>query len=408
MPKKDLTGMKFGKLTVLKETEKRASNGAIIWLCQCDCGNICERPGNSLTRKTAKNIHCGQCSNAEDLSGQKFNHLTVLRATNKRSNGKIVWECQCDCGNPNLTYVSTSNLKNGSVKSCGCLNKSINDQSFIDITNQKFNKLTALSYLSNNKWQCRCDCGNSVEVSYADLKNNRVKTCGNCNTYVNSIINNWLVLEQTQKMLYNSYIYKVKCMTCGNIEEKTLSALNNLKGAYCEKCHEENLIGQKFGNLTVIEKNKNQKRSWICKCECGKIIPVLNYNLKNGNTSSCGCQKQSKGETNIEDFLQKHKIVYEKQKTFESCRFPSTNALAKFDFYLPDYNLLIEYDGEQHFKEIEIFSDSLNDIKIRDNFKNKWCQQHQIPIIRIPYYEIRQIENILTKHLLNQKGEFYV
>jgi hypothetical protein len=53
-----------------------------------------------------------------DLTGQRFNKLTALRPTNRRSGGKVVWECVCDCGNP--AYVASNKLRNGSTKSCGC------------------------------------------------------------------------------------------------------------------------------------------------------------------------------------------------------------------------------------------------------------------------------------------------
>jgi len=87
---------------------------------------------------------------------------------------------------------------------------------------------------------------------------------------------------------------------------------------------------------------------WECKCECGNIITVFGKYLDNGHVISCGCIKSS-GETKIKKLLTELKIEFEAQKSFETCRFPDTNALARFDFYLPNYNCLIEYDGEQHF-----------------------------------------------------------
>ena len=84
---------------------------------------------------------------------------------------------------------------------------------------------------------------------------------------------------------------------------------------------------------------------WRCKCDCGKEVIVQSSNLINGNTKSCGCLKESAGELKIRELLTKNNIRFETQKTFETCRFTSTNALARFDFYLLDYNILIEYDG---------------------------------------------------------------
>lgn len=63
----------------------------------------------------------------------------------------------------------------------------------------------------------------------------------------------------------------------------------------------EDLTGKHFGNLTVIEYN-DKTRKWICKCKCGNTTEVLGYNLKLGNTKSCGCLKNSKG-------IKRHKTV---------------------------------------------------------------------------------------------------
>ena len=94
--------------------------------------------------------------------------------------------------------------------------------------------------------------------------------------------------------------------------------------------------------------NKNN-RFWKCKCECGNTTIVQGTSLRNNHTKSCGCLS-SKGEYSIIQFLQKNNIEFETQKTFNDCRFPDTKALAKFDFYLPQYNICIEFDGIQHFK----------------------------------------------------------
>ena len=63
----------------------------------------------------------------------------------------------------------------------------------------------------------------------------------------------------------------------------------------------ENLIGQQFGHLTVIDYNENNKK-WICKCDCGNMTEVVTSNLKLGNTKSCGHLKNAKG-------VRKHKDI---------------------------------------------------------------------------------------------------
>ena len=121
-----------------------------------------------------------------DLTGQKFNSLTVLHRTTQEEHPHktglgchVVWTCKCDCGN--ISYVQGNDLRNGHVKTCG-------HDSFIDITGQKFNRLTVLKKVSieeyfydtgqGSHWLCKCDCGNSTYVRGTDLRSGRIKSCG--------------------------------------------------------------------------------------------------------------------------------------------------------------------------------------------------------------------------------------
>ena len=126
---------------------------------------------------------------------------------------------------------------------------------------------------------------------------------------------------------------------------------------------------------------------------------MASHYLRNGETNSCGCIC-SKGEQKIADILKSHNIRFERQKTFDDCRFAKSNLLARFDFYLPDYNILIEYDGQQHFTYGKNgWNTKANFIKRkeRDEFKNLWCEEHGIKLIRIPYtkYETLSIGDLL-------------
>ena len=82
------------------------------------------------------------------------------------------------------------------------------------------------------------------------------------------------------------------------------------------------------------------------------------------------------------------KISYKMEYTFNDCKYKK---LLRFDFYLPDYNCCIEYDGEQHFKESTFFREDLKEIQKRDNIKNEYCKQNDIKLIRIPYTDLKRI-----------------
>lgn len=113
----DLTGQTFGDLTVIKKTDKKASNGSVIWNCKCKCGSFREVSSGNLKRGHAISCGCRDFENVKvNLSGKKFGLLTALTSTHR--NKKTAWNCLCDCGNQ--CVVQTSDLTAGTTISCGC------------------------------------------------------------------------------------------------------------------------------------------------------------------------------------------------------------------------------------------------------------------------------------------------
>ena len=156
------------------------------------------------------------------------------------------------------------------------------------------------------------------------------------------------------------------------------------------------LVGKTFGRLYV--KGDSGKREtnggvlWECECYCGNTAYVSTSNLTRQNeaTISCGCAK-SKGEEKIITTLIQAQIPFITQKRFDTCIFPETNRHLVFDFYLPEQNILIEYDGEQHFHEVRNDRYGYQGIVARDNYKNQWCKENNISLIRIPYTDFSKI-----------------
>ena len=85
-------------------------------------------------------------------------------------------------------------------------------------------------------------------------------------------------------------------------------------------------------------------------------------------------------------------INFEKEKTFVDCINPETKARYRFDFYVNN-NYIIEFDGEQHFKPVDVFGgmEYFETLQARDNNKNLYCRNKNIPIIRIPYYHLNKL-----------------
>lgn len=170
------------------------------------------------------------------------------------------------------------------------------------------------------------------------------------------------------------------------------------------------LTGMKFGRLTVVEmlgSNKLQKKTYRCICECGGEAVVTAGSLISGHTSSCGCLN-SYYNMYIHKYLESRCInhICEYSVKIGGRRF-------RFDFYLPDYNAFIEYDGQQHYEETRYYKDnakknheSLIAIQERDTIKNRYCEDNGIPLLRIPYWESKNINTIINSYLqrLSERG----
>jgi hypothetical protein len=110
----DLTNHRVGRLTAVRPVGKRGSY--ILWECLCDCGNVAHVTSGNLRKHTQS---CG-CRRRSDLTGQRFGRLTVLRfAASDAPHSRFI--CQCDCGN--IATVAANSLVTSRTRSCGCLNK---------------------------------------------------------------------------------------------------------------------------------------------------------------------------------------------------------------------------------------------------------------------------------------------
>ena len=123
---KDLTGQKFGLLTVIERGEDyiNPKNGTRLkrWLCRCDCGNTTLVATNSLTSGNTKSCGCyrKRGNHRKDIAGQQFGRLTAVEPSEKDdTRDELTWKCLCDCGN--TVYVPAKYLLSGNTKSCGCL-----------------------------------------------------------------------------------------------------------------------------------------------------------------------------------------------------------------------------------------------------------------------------------------------
>ena len=194
----NLIGKKFGRLTVIDYAPDYVSpsgNRLVRWKCKCDCGNEKDVISSDLT--SGKTLSCGclqkdvaLTKNTIDLVGKRFGNLLVLkRIENHITSGGNVhhkYLCRCDCGNE--IEVQGNLLRNGNVKSCGCMTKEyIRKAKQLDLIGKRFGRLVVIDkaedYFSPNgerrsQWLCKCDCGNECLATGHSLVQKLRTSCG--------------------------------------------------------------------------------------------------------------------------------------------------------------------------------------------------------------------------------------
>lgn len=186
--RKDLTGVKFGKLTAVGYSGKRTKNRSPIWSCVCECGRVHLESAARLTTGVAVSCGCSAKTRKihKDLTGQRFGMLTVVAPSKARTKtGLVVWTCACDCGSTKdvvgsyLTYRAKC-----PTTSCGCsIRKALSDSQSRDLAGQRFGRLTAVRRSgkkrnNHHEWECLCDCGKWHNVSSSGLTCGNTQSCG--------------------------------------------------------------------------------------------------------------------------------------------------------------------------------------------------------------------------------------
>ena len=241
-----------------------------------------------------------------------------------------------------------------------------------DLTGQRFGKLIVQCQTDDfiqpdgnrrAQWLCKCDCGNDKVIARGILlTTGKKKSCG---CYISDVL-------------------------------KERNTKNN-----------KDLSGKKFGMLTVIKEGAGvvskegiHRMSWLCKCDCGEIIDVVTSSLSTGNTLSCGCL-QSRYEMFVIQYLRENGYKsgrdYVREKKFNGLIGVNGGKLP-YDFEIKRAdgpNILLECQGQQHFKPVDLFGGwEQFEIQIaHDKKKKEYALKHNYTFIELPY-EIDTYEKV--------------
>lgn len=185
----DLTGKRFGRWTVIQRAPNKNTRTSWLCQCDCgkqkEVLSCHLKSGRSQSCGClAKEIQSK--TNLKDLTGQRFGNLTVL-ARDPSPSCRVRWLCKCDCGTIKSIDGAELRRKKKPTLSCGCLtrerNKHFGDFTALNLSNKKFGMLTPLYIIGKNKyhyniWHCRCDCGNECDVVSRELMHGDTLSCG--------------------------------------------------------------------------------------------------------------------------------------------------------------------------------------------------------------------------------------
>ena len=230
-----------------------------------------------------------------------------------------------------------------------------------DLTNTRFGRLVALMSTEERRdgsvvWKCQCDCGKIKYVSARQLR------------------------RGTQ--------------SCGCLQKEIAS-----------KTKTKDISNQRFGKLIAVKPTTERKHGsiiWECLCDCGNSHFVSAENLLGGNCKSCGCL-HSVGNSTIK------KILNSLQENFAceyAVRINSTTYYYDFVLFNKDNSVkcLIEYDGILHYSQDKYhgWNNEENWFKTQKNdiIKNNWCKENNIPLIRIPYTDLKILNENYIKEII--------
>ena len=312
-----LIGQRFNELTILKVMNSKENYGtAQRCECRCSCGKITKPRLTAVINNRVRS--CGHVRKRDysELIGQIFGELTILKIVDSKENSKLVRRCECRCSCGKITKPRIVAVMNGCIKSCGHLKK----KDYTQYIGQTFGDLTILdvTYSSSKanhrpirKFECLCSCGKKVNKNLYSVLNGKTKSCGHLlgksgsggrkrkdyTQYIGQTFNELTILNVKKEEGKSSIIWKFECLcSCG---EKVVKRANQVLSGRARSCGHlkkkdySNLIGQKFGELTILEisepiKELNSRRISTCLCSCGRKVKSNFSAVINGQTKTCG------------------------------------------------------------------------------------------------------------------------
>jgi len=351
---------------------------------------------------------------AVDIHGDKYDYSEVNYINNKfevkiickihgvfkqKPVNHIYFKCGCPiCAGNKKTDV------NSFIKKCNDLYQNKYDYSKIDYKNMNTKiiiicpihgefKQTPANHLKHECRKCSFDKErknfNEILIKFkkihGDIYDYSKSQYNGMNKKISIICKKHGVFEQTP----SNHMKKKGCPRCSPNSKKSYDEiLNKLNRLHENKYFYEHDMPKTSNKIKIM-----------CK-KHGEFYQTLNNHLDGHGCPFCNDSNQEK---KINDFLLSNNIKVVRQKKFIDCVDKKN---LPFDFFLPELNVCIEYDGEHHFKEIEKWGgkNSLSIIQYHDKIKNEYCLKNKISLYRISYMDniIDRLKEIMNENNLNR------
>ena len=269
--------------------------------------------------------------------------------------------------------------------------------------------------------EIKCGCGKIFECSITNIKQKKIIQCNFCAHSVFRMTKDKLIeiAQEASCKIINLDDYanensklKFRCK-CGSEFETSLASFKE-NGKRCNACYKEDVSSSQRKDFDEVKKKVsetecvllsdsndyvNQYSKLRFKCPCGRKFSRSLTNFLRRDKLCPNCTS-SKGEKAVSEVLTLKNACFKKEYSFDGLVSMKGNPL-RFDFALLENGCvksLIEYDGEFHYQQLineELF---LNQ-KYNDNLKDVYCKNNNIPLLRIPYFELENIENIIDEFL---------
>ena len=312
------------------------------------------------------------------------------------------------CPNGHEYSISINSFKKGyrCTKCTGNRGRWTYDEVKTFIEKEGYQLLSTEYKTNSDKLILKCPKGHEWNVRFADFKSGQ--RCGHCaNKHMATEQVKEYVESQGYKFLSNEYInakekYLFQC-SCGNIFEKSYDAFHS--GQRCPICANKRKVDnqrlpyeqvkndvESYGYKLISKTYKKAHAKITVECDHGHRYDVTYRNFQNGHR--CPICKISKGEKRIMNYLDSHNkdYIYD-QPYFDDLLSPIGNPLRP-DFILEKDKIWIEYDGEFHYKKY-YEEQNFKEIQTHDKIKNEYAKKHGWKLIRIPYWDFDNIEEIL-------------